>query len=489
MKLSATLKFYGLKIHRYLVYIAGFALLAYSISGITHPIMAWFGASQVQYMPPSMTLDKPIDSTIADIIDSYTIQNARIVKIVPTETQKPLLQITEDFSKPRRYFDLETQKEYDDYDKKQAIFLAEYYTGINRLKIKEIIFQTEFDSDYPAINQLLPVYKVIYNTHDNVTAYIDTEISQLASLNNNFKTNIQMIFTNIHTLAFLNDYPLVRVSIIGILLLSLLTTLITGVILLYKMNSRKILDKKRSIHRIMAHIIWIPLMCMIISGLYHLIHSEFASKPHKARISPVFQITEKLSPIPQTDTKINDVTLVHYKDSVYYRLSYASASVTKGEHDGHNAMQNKKFDGLSREKTAIYVNAYKGHDTAITDKGFIEYYAKNYSDAKIDSISLVKFFGFGYDFRNKRLPVYKVIFNNKAGDIMFIDPATGMLVATSDRYNALENISFSLLHKWNFALAFTSREVRDCFVVGFLLLLIILTFLGIGMKQSYKKKA
>jgi hypothetical protein len=487
MKLSATLKFYGLKIHRYLVYLAGFTVLAYAISGITHPVMAWFGASQVQYMPPSMTINKPIDSTIADIIESYHIDNARIIKIIPTENQKPLLQVTEDFFKPRRYFDLETQKEYRDYDKKQATFLAHHYTGINRLNIKDIVFQTEFDSEYPSINQLLPVYKVTYNTPDNLTAYIDTEISQLASLNNNFKTNLQIIFTNIHTLAFLNDYPFVRVGIISVLLLSLLTALITGVVLLYKMNSRKIADKKRKIHRVLAHIIWIPLLCMIISGLYHLIHSEFASKPQKARISPVFQITEKMTTIPQTDAKINDVTLVNYKDRLYYRLSYAALPVTKGEHDGHNAMQNKKFDGLSREKTATYSDAYTGNIASITDEDFIRYYAKRYSDAEIKSVSQLKFFGFGYDFRNKRLPVYKVIFNNKAGDIVFIDPATGMLVATSDRYNALENLSFSFLHKWNFALAFTSREMRDCFMVGFLLLLMTMTFLGIVMKQRYKK--
>ena len=127
MKLSAALKFYGLKIHRYLVYLAGIALLAYSISGITHPIMAWFGASQVQYMPPTMNIDKAINSTIADIIHDYHINNAKIIKIVPTKNQKLLLQITEDFSKPRRYFDLETQKEYEDFDIKQAKFLAGYY--------------------------------------------------------------------------------------------------------------------------------------------------------------------------------------------------------------------------------------------------------------------------------------------------------------------------------------------------------------------------
>lgn len=331
------------------------------------------------------------------------------------------------------------------------------------------------------------MYKVTYNTSDNLIAYIDTEISQLASLNNNFKTNIQLIFTNIHTLAFLNDYPLARVSIIMILLLSLLTTLLTGVILLYKMNRRKIADKKRLAHRIIAHIIWIPLFCMIISGIYHLIHSEFALKPHKARISPVFQITEKLTAIPQTDTKINDVTLVNYKDSLYYRLSYAALPVIKGEHDGHSEMQNKKFDGLAREKKAMYLDAYKGNETAITDEDFIRYYAKHYySDAEIKSISVLKFFGFGYDFRNKRLPVYKVTLSNQAGDILFIDPATGMLVATSDTYNALENLSFSFLHKWNFTLAFISREIRDCFVVGFLLLLIIMTLLGICLKQKHK---
>ena len=105
--------------------------------------------------------------------------------------------------------------------------------------------------------------------------------------------------------------------------------------------------------------------------------------------------------------------------------------------------------------------------------------ANNASDIPVDKVTR---FGMDYDFRNKRLPVYKVSLNNAAGDRVFIDPVTGIVVDHLKDIQRYEGLSFSLLHKWNFMMAFADRQQRDITIVVFLLLILLLAGLGIALR-------
>ena len=70
--------------------------------------------------------------------------------------------------------------------------------------------------------------------------------------------------------------------------------------------------------------------------------------------------------------------------------------------------------------------------------------------------------------------------------MVFIDPATGILVdrlVDKDRY---EGYSFSFLHKWNFLTPFIGREVRDIFIA--ILMGLIIIFVGLGLAMKWNKR-
>ena len=238
MAISAKLKFYSYKFHKLLTYIGIIALLIYCLSAITHPIMAWFGPKQIQFRPPSISAQITEHHHIPEILKKYDIQNAKIIKLIPSKNDEILLQVTEDLKQPRRYFDLKTQSELVDYDHQHAKFLGTYFTGKENNDIKSISFITEYNDEYAPINRLLPVYKIAYKTDDNLTAFIDTEINQLATLSNDLRSNMRVIFRNLHTLSFLDGFEILRVIISMVLILSLMAMLSTGVILLYKMQKK-----------------------------------------------------------------------------------------------------------------------------------------------------------------------------------------------------------------------------------------------------------
>ena len=64
--------------------------------------------------------------------------------------------------------------------------------------------------------------------------------------------------------------------------------------------------------------------------------------------------------------------------------------------------------------------------------------------------SLVTRFGGDYDFRNKRLPVWKFEYGAPLNASVFVDTATGVLADMTRNSAKPEIWSFSMLHKWSF---------------------------------------
>ena len=128
---------------------------------------------------------------------SAGIGKARAVKVVVGEDRN-LLQVTETPQTPRRYFRLDDGAELKGQDARQAEFIARHYLK-ERRAVAEIVHQTQFDADYPWVNRLLPVWRVRFAGDDRLTAYVHTETSSLAAVNNTTKTRLQSVFRALHT--------------------------------------------------------------------------------------------------------------------------------------------------------------------------------------------------------------------------------------------------------------------------------------------------
>ena len=492
--------------HLLFAWVAGFALLAFCISGITHPLLSWTGPQSSAFMPPRAVMKADQVNVINDILSKHNITNAIVVKLVPAQAGV-VLQVTEHNDQARRYFDLNSFNELIDYDIKQAEWLARYYAlgGDPTVPVKEVHFQTEFDNSYTWVNRLLPVYKVTFDNDENLSTYVYTEINALAGLSNTYKTRLQAVFRNLHTWSWLNGVDNARILIMALLLLSIIAMTLTGIALVLLLKARKKMPLNSRIHRYLAYGLWLPLLMFSTSGFYHLLHYGFSDTHRGLQLGDSISLEQlksaaEIEALPQAP--LNQISVVQHEDQLAYRLSIApkprqhkkaQAAKGGGEHAHHEMSdketRNARFDGQPTEQGGLYYSVLSGKKIATNDQNVaIRIAAKqlNVDPTKFVDATLVKRFGLHYDFRNKRLPVWQVTFDSELGDMAFVDPATGILVDRLVDLDRYEGYSFSFLHKWNFLTPFIGRQVRD--IVMAILLLMIMLFVGLGITMKIRQR-
>ena len=466
-------------------------ILIWAISGITHPMMAWFGPSAAKFFPPSVSLQaSELGNLPALLADGEKVSGARVVKLVPSDGA-PLLQVTHSETAPRRYYQLDSGREVIDGDRQQARWLAAYYSGRPADQIADVQIQTGFDNRYPSVNRLLPVYRVRFAGDDGLTLFIHTETAALASITDSSKNLMQGVFRQLHTFAWLDDLEYGRLILIGLLMLTLFAFAATGLALVFALKHRKIKDGKRRYHRLLGYVLWLPLLGWSASGFYHLLQSSLVEPVQGLRLGEAGEYRNLNTDFSWVNTlqgrAINSLSLISGVDGVpLYRVGLAPAeSAAPGS-------RNQRFDGRPSESGSLFVDARTGQ--ALLEFGDLEQAQllatrlAGIQPQEIAGMTLVTRYGPGYDFRNKRLPVWQVDVANDDKTMLFVDPVTGVLVDQSRSVDRAERLSFSLLHKWNHLAPFTGRQVRDYLIVATLLLLLASSVIGGVMLNGRRKK-
>ena len=502
---SAKLRKTSFQWHRKMAWTGLVALLLFVVSAATHPILSWTGPQAVNFRPPVSLIQPSQVSAVPAILARHGIEQAIVVKLLPSQDMV-VLQVTQDQTGARRYFDLESGEELPGYDERHAAWLAQYYVGGDTpLPIENIEYITEFDSAYPWVNRLLPVYKVNFADDAGTAAYIYTEINALAGMGNDYKTRMQMVFRNLHTWSWLDAFDNARVIIMGLLLITVFTLAIAGVGLLVLLRGRKNMPVKTRVHRIAAYVVALPLLAFSVSGFWHLLHYGFSETHRGLKLGDSISLSGiqqgvELQGLPQTP--LNQVSIVSHEGELFYRLGLPpkrfkplgqpDRKPAGGEHAHHEggggvAQRTARFKGQTTEQGGLYYSAVTGKQVLLSDKQVAIGIASKQLGADVSQVSgtqLIKRFGLHYDFRNKRLPVWQIDFESELGDKVFIDPASGMLVdrlVDRDRY---EGYSFSFLHKWNFLTPFIGRFWRDVLVVVILALTLLVSMLGLAMRLT-----
>lgn len=482
----------SMKWHKALGWVGGVALLLFALSAMMHPLMLWTGPRAASFFPPQLKMQAEYGAGIPIILARHNIKQAQIIKIVPA-SPGALLQISTDNGNARRYFDLKSGNELKDYDQQHAIWLARFFSGLKDTQIKHIKFQTKFDNSYPWVNRLLPVYRITFNTKDKRTVFIYTELGALGNITNNWKTALQTIFQAFHTLNWLNDYEYARTAIMTLLLLVIIFMAMAGLSMIFLMKSRAIRKGKRRWHRYISFAVWLPLLMLSVSGLYHLLYQAFPDNKRDRYMAPPIQFSpSKLAKetkwLKQFSGKyLNTLSIIKSpKGELLYRLSIPSGK------PGQKISKSQHFSGAVHEKHAWYINAETGAPSTLTDKQTAIYYANQYTghnEGLISEIKLITHFSHLYDFRNKRLPVWQIDYKTKAGDTVFIDAANAILVDRITDPARYEGFSFAMLHKWNFLTPFIGRFPRDMIAMLILSLAIALTILGYMMLLRRRRDA
>ena len=469
MKIGFT-KAQFLKGHRTIAVIGGIAFLLFCISGVLHPVMSWTGPQAAVFRPPTTELSSKHVDQMAQVLKQYSLTNIVSAKVVPGPGEV-LLQVTEQPTQARRYFNLESGSELANYDTTYALWLARYYLGDSeqQLQIQDIDFLTEFNHEYPSVNRLLPVYKVSF-AEDRTSVFIYTELGALASLSNQYKARLQTVFRWLHTWSWLGDDSAPRFVVMCILVLSGLAMLISGGYLVFRFKRTRAVASQK-LHRYIGAGLLVPLSFFVLSGLYHLIYTEI-SVPQQALKSPAaFDIRPSdfaTASIPD-DQAFSSLSLVKM-DSIYLRLNRVTA-------DQKNTRQ-ARFKGMQSESPPLYINAKTGQLVDIAEEALARHYITEHmsEDRTLKQLDRITSFGPGYDFRNKRLPVWRGTLDN--GDFLFVDNASGFRVDLTTKADQLERLSFSFLHKYNFLTPFTGRFVRDIVMVVLLGFTVLLVGLG-----------
>ncbi|WP_231758328.1 PepSY domain-containing protein [Microbulbifer elongatus] len=466
-------------------------ILIWVVSGISHPMMAWFGPSAAKFFPPSVSLEAPeLGNLPALLADEEKVRGARVVKLVPGEGA-PLLQVTHSETDPRRYYRLDSGTEVIDGDLQQARWLAAYYSGRPADQIADIQIQTGFDNAYPSVNRLLPVYRVRFAGDDGLTLFVHTETAALASMTDNGKTLLQGVFRQLHTFAWLDDLEYGRLILIGLLMLTLFAFAATGLALLFALKHRKIKDGKRRYHRLLGYVLWLPLLGWSASGFYHLLQSSLVAPVQGLRLGEAGEYRNLNSDFAWVNAlngrAINSLSLIRGADGApLYRVGLAPAK------DSAPGSRNQRFDGRPSEAGALFVDARSGQVlSGFGDREQAQLLAARLAGIQpqdIAGLSLVTRYGPGYDFRNKRLPVWQIDVANDDKTMLFVDPVTGVLVDQSRGIDRAERLSFSLLHKWSHLTPLTGRQLRDGMIVFTLLLLLASSVVGGVMLAGRRKK-
>lgn len=492
-----------LRWHRLLLWPAFFSLFVFVLSGFMHILMTWTGPQAAQALPPQAQFAAESVTRIPVILQQHNITQAAIIKLVPGE-QGNVLQVSSDDKQPRRYFSLDSGEEIIDGDPQQARWLARHYysskkntkdgaekSEINAAKME---YLTAFDESYPWVNRLLPVYRITLDDAEHTTLTVHTETGALADINNDWKRTLQTVFQQLHTFRWLEPLPATRIVLMLFFLSSLLATVLAGGVLLYNMPKRKIPNQKRRLHRRIAHIIWIPLFGFVASGMYHLLYSELNTETRGLRLLAPLKLADATAfanaALPQQ--ALYAINLIQMPDQLLLRASLAPATTQGHAHHGASntdahAQRTARFDGINKEQGAMYFDARTGATADINDEQVACALAANFlhaSAALIARSEKITRFSPDYDFRNKRLPVWRVDFNTAEQDSVYIDVASGVLVDTANNKARAESYSFSFLHKWNMLTPLTGREWRDGGIVATLSLALLLATLGLLLRRK-----
>lgn len=483
-----------MKWHRRLVVLSASALLVWGGSGLIHTFLSSFGVQQAAFAPPARVLDLSEAMPIADILRKAGVERAAAVRVVVGE-QENLLQVTERQNAPRRYFRLRTGEEIPDQDKLHAAFLARHYMGFPEVPVERVETVHRFSADYPAVNRLLPVYKVSFAREDNLHVYIYTETGAVAGVSNTLKQRLQTVFQWLHTGSYWPEsMEWLRVGLFTLWVGALFLMAVTGLVLLLRIRRPKRVGGKKGMHRLAAYVVAVPTLVLSFSGIFHLLQNGGSAAVSALRLQqPLlldgldFKLNTHWKGLSE-GTAFSGLSLVQTDDGRWlYRLALA---LPKGHAPvGPAAIRNARFDGVSPVGNAVYLRADTGEIWPEGDLEIAHQLAAKFTGitrANVRNVEWVTRFGGDYDFRNKRLPVWRFDYGVPLDASVFIDTATGVLADMAPHSGRPERWTFSVLHKWNF-LAPLGRDIQN-FAIAFVVLLAMLAMAGLGIAMRLKGK-
>lgn len=488
------LKIRMLKLHRTLAWLGFAALLLWGGSGLLHSWLTLFGVQQAVFAGPQRELNLTQALAFEQIFSQAGIEQAATAKVVVGESEN-LLQVTEQAFRARRYFNLRTGAELPNHDKVYAAFLARHHLNLPYENIRSVEWIDKFSDNYPAVNRLLPVYRVSFDRDDGLNALVYTETGTLAGVSDNTKQRVQTAFQWFHTWSWvphMAETP--RIVVMGVLVGALVLMSLTGLSMLILIRRKTRAAGAKGWHRIAAYVLVLPVFMFSFSGVYHLLQHGWPDNQSHLALNKPMQLNQLRFPVNAEWATLTDKLVVSgfslvadESGDTYYRLALP---LPKGQvPTDPQTIRNARFDGIQTTGPALYINTRTGETWSQGDRELAFQLAAHHTGLPreaVQSATLVTRFGPDYDFRNKRLPVWKFEYGAPLNASVFIDTATGVMADQTMNSAKPETISFSMLHKWNFMFPL-GRQIQNWSMVVVIVLSIVL-IAGFGIRSRSRGK-
>ncbi len=435
--------------HRRLSLLAGIALLLWASSGLLHPLMSWTNPRAAAFAPP---VGEPLELPAQAPSALLEAEPAGIVRLLSQGGQS-LWQLASADRQRLRYVNAATGEPVPEADRVRAVQLARHYTGLQSAALSEVRHVTQYDREYPAVNRLLPVWRVEFADERGLTAYVHTGEDRLASLTDRRKRVLLTLFQTVHTLDFLDGIEGLRLGLVLAAVGSVLAMAMLGLAMLLGRRGRPGAPAMRRRHRLLAWLAWVPVLMFSASGLFHLL-----------RLSPLLQ----QAPPP-----------VH--------ASVQGAVAWPAELQGARALTLLPLGGREGEGGAVWRARYGPQSLALYDARSGERLAGGEAGlaqrlaGSTTSAGATRQAGFSpeYGFANKRLPVWRV---EQPDGLAFVDTAFGLVAARVGSLDVAEQWSFSTLHKWQL-LDFLGKAWRDAVLSAGAVLGMLAALFGLALRR------
>ncbi|WP_044201365.1 PepSY domain-containing protein [Flammeovirga sp. OC4] len=458
------------KIHRQLSLIALLPVLAWTLSGVMHPLMSNFKPKVNQ----RLSVNKEVKST-----SQFDLSVDSILKMNHWEDIKSFRLVTIDSSiyyqfkreEGNIYINAKTGDKLKGGDIEYATYLAGLYSGEQSQKISDISVQNEFSNEYVKIARILPVYKVQYERMDGLRVFIDVNTDRMTYATNTIRSTFQRVFLWAHSWTFLDFNTTFRLLVLGFFITISFLAGVTGILVYtkyrktYQRQQQSKVPWQRRLHRTLGIGLSFTLLLFALSAFMHMLPKYTALDKTSYASSYSFSQEDMIFDL---DTMRGD--WINYQPVIIDGINYYQFHFKEG-----------------RSVTKRYFHTVSGEELIKGDSIYAVQLAKQYSGlSSVKNITEVNKFANEYGFINKLLPVQKVQFEGEGNPRWYIDTATTYVGAIIEDKAAFSGFIFAYFHKYHM-FDFLGKEARDTIMSLFALGNFLVSFLGLLMYINQKK--
>ncbi|NME69205.1 PepSY domain-containing protein [Flammeovirga aprica] len=458
------------KIHRQLSLVALIPVLAWTLSGVMHPLMSNLKPNVNQ----RLVVNKDVKAR-----DHFQLSVDSIMKMNHWEDIMSFRLVSIDSSvyyqfkreEGNTYINATSGEKLMNGDIHYATYLAGLYSGEEKQKIDEISIQKEFSNEYVKIARILPVHKVQYKRMDGLRVFIDVNTDRMTYATNSIRSTFQRVFLWAHSWTFLDFNNTFRLLVLGFFISISFFAGITGILVntkfrkTYQCQQKSRIPWQRRWHRTLGIGLSFTLLLFALSAFMHML--------------PKYTALDKTSYV--SSTSFSQEAMIFDLDTI------------KGDWINYQPL---KIDGINyyqfhfkagRGITKRYFHSISGEELIKGDSIYAVQLAKQYSGlTKVKNSTEVKKFANEYGFINKLLPVQKIQFEGEGNPRWYIDTATTFVGAIIEDKSAFSGFIFAYFHKYHM-FDFLGKQARDTIMSLFALGNFLVSLLGLLMYINQKK--